>query len=141
MIIYVDTSALVPLLINEPTSEACGELWDSADSITVTRLAYIEAVAALAMAQGMGRISVEEATEGRSILDDLWPVVDVIELDRELMFEAARLAVVHGLRGYEATHCAAAVAVNDAEFVAASGDARLLTAWRAEGVAVRDTNA
>jgi predicted nucleic acid-binding protein len=141
VIIYVDTSALVPLLINEPTSEACGELWDSADSITVTRLAYVEAIAALAMAQGMGRISVEEATEGRSILDDLWPVVDVIELDRELMFEAARLAVVHGLRGYEATHCAAAVAVNDAEFVAASGDARLLTAWRAEGVAVRDTNA
>ena len=141
MIIYVDTSALVPLLINEPTSEACGELWDSADSITVTRLAYIEAVAALAMAQGMGRISMEEATDGRSVLDDLWPVVDVIELDRELMFEAARLAVVHGLRGYEATHCAAAVAVNDAEFVAASGDARLLTAWRAEGVAVRDTNA
>ena len=141
MIIYVDTSALVPLLINEPTSEACGELWDSADSITVTRLAYIEAVAALAMAQGMGRISMEEATDGRSVLDDLWPVVDVIELDRELMFEAARLAVVHGLRGYDATHCAAAVAVNDAEFVAASGDARLLTAWRAEGVAVRDTNA
>jgi len=141
VIIYVDTSALVPLLINEPTSEACGELWDSADSITVTRLAYIEAVAALAMAQGMGRISMEEATDGRSVLDDLWPVVDVIELDRELMFEAARLAVVHGLRGYEATHCAAAVAVNDAEFVAASGDARLLTAWRAEGVAVRDTNA
>jgi predicted nucleic acid-binding protein len=141
VIIYVDTSALVPLLINEPTSEACGELWDSADSITVTRLAYIEAVAALAMAQGMGRISMEEATDGRSVLDDLWPVVDVIELDRELMFEAARLAVVHGLRGYDATHCAAAVAVNDAEFVAASGDARLLTAWRAEGVAVRDTNA
>ena len=141
MIIYVDTSALVPLLINEPTSEACGELWDSADSITVTRLAYIEAVAALAMAQGMGRISMEEATDGRSVLDDLWPVVDVIELDRELMFEAARLAVVHGLRGYHATHCAAAVAVNDAEFVAASGDARLLAAWRAEGVAVRDTNA
>jgi predicted nucleic acid-binding protein len=141
VIIYVDTSALVPLLINEPTSEACGELWDSADSITVTRLACIEAIAALAMAQGMGRISVEEATEGRSILDNLWPVVDVIELDRELMFGAARLAVVHGLRGYEATHCAAAVAVNDAEFVAASGDARLLTAWRAEGVAVRDTNA
>ena len=141
MIIYVDTSALVPLLINEPTSEACGELWDSADSITVTRPAYVEAIAALAMAQGMGRISMEEATDGRSVLDDLWPVVDVIELDRELMFEAARLAVVHGLRGYEATHCAAAVAVNDAEFVAASGDARLLTAWRAEGVAVRDTNA
>ena len=49
MILYVDTSALVPLLIDEPASGACG------------------------------------------------------------------------LRGYDATHCAAAVAANDADFVAASG--------------------
>lgn len=140
MIIYVDTSALVPLLIAEPTSEACGELWDGADEITATRLAYIEAVAALALAGRLGRISEEQGMQGRSVLDDLWSVVDVIELDQGLMSEAARLAVVHGLRGYDATHCAAAVAANDAEFIAASGDTRLLAAWRAEGVVVRDTN-
>jgi predicted nucleic acid-binding protein len=141
VILYVDTSALVPLLINEPASDACGELWDSADSVTGTRLAYIEAVAALAMAARMGRISTGEVNDGRSVLDDLWPVVNVVELDQHLMSEAARLAVAHGLRGNDATHCAAAVAANDAEFVAASGDARLLAAWRAEGIAVRDTNA
>jgi hypothetical protein len=141
VIVYVDTSALVPLLIEEPTSEACGELWDGADSITVTRLAYIEAVAALALAERMGRISEEQASDGHAALDDLWPLVDVIELDPVLMSEAARLAVVHGLRGYDATHCAAAIAVNDAELVAASGDARLIAVWQAEGVAVRDTHA
>lgn len=141
MILYIDTSALVPLLVDEPTSDDCGELWDSADSVTTTRLAYIEAVAALAQAARMGRITVNQVRGARSVLDDLWSVVDVIELDRALMTGAADLAIAHGLRGYDATHCAAAIAANDAELVAASGDSRLLTAWRAEGVAVRDTNA
>jgi uncharacterized protein len=93
------------------------------------------------MAERKGRISPEEVNDGRSVLDELWPVVNVVELGQGLMSEAARLAVAHGLRGYDATHCASAVAANDAEFVAASGDARLLAAWGAEGVAVRDTNA
>jgi predicted nucleic acid-binding protein len=141
VIVYVDTSALVPLLIDEPTSDACGELWDSARSVTTTRLAYIEAAAALALAERMGRLTAREAQDARAVLGGLWPVVDVIELDQDLMSEASRLAVVHGLRGYDPTHCAAAVAANDAELVAASGDSRLLAAWQTEGIAVRDTNA
>ena len=140
MIVYVDTSALVPLLIDEPASEACGQMWDSADSIVSTRLAYIEAVAALAMAGRMGRISPQDVSDGRSVLDDLWTVVDIVELDQGLMSHAAELAVLHGLRGYEATHCAAAVAASDDTTIAASGDRRLLAAWRAEGLAVRDTS-
>lgn len=140
MILYVDTSALVPLLIEEPTSDACGELWDAADSVVITRLAYIEAVAALAAAERMSRISEDQVNEGRLVLDDLWTVADVIELDEELMLMAARLAVGHGLRGYDAAHCAAALSVNDSDLVATSGDTHLLAAWRAEGIAVRDTN-
>lgn len=141
MILYVDTSALVPLLIEEPTSEACGEVWDGADRVTATRLVYIEAIAALAMAERLGRINKEQVRDGWSVLDDLWPAVDVMELDEVLMAAAAELAVAHGLRGYDATHGAAAVAANDAELVVASGDVRLLAALHAEGVAVRDTNA
>ena len=71
----------------------------------------------------------------------LWPVVEIVELGHELMSHAAGLAMTHGLRGYDATHCAAAVAVNDAELIAASGDGRLLEAWHLEGVATRDLNA
>ncbi|MFT3871800.1 MAG: type II toxin-antitoxin system VapC family toxin [Nocardioides sp.] len=141
MILYVDTSALVPLLIDEPASEACGELWDSADRVTGTRLAYVEAVAALAMAERMGRVSKQDVSDGRAVLDDLWPTIDVVELDQDMMSNAASLAVAYSLRGYDATHCAAAVAASDADFVAASGDQRLLAAWRAEGIAVRDTTA
>ena len=141
MILYVDTSALVPLLVDEPTSGECGELWDGADGVTCTRLAYIEAVAALAQAERRGRISALQVRDGRSVLEDLWSVVDVIELDEALMTEAARLAVAHGLRGYDAARCAAAVTANDADLVAVSGDTRLLAAWEAEGVAVVDTSA
>lgn len=141
MILYVDTSALVPLLIDEPTTIACGELWDSADRVTVTRLGYIEAVAALAQAERLGRISATEVRQGQSVLDDLWAVVDVIELDEALSLEAARLAIAHGLRGYDATHCAAAVAASDTELVAVSGDTKLLAAWRTEGLATHDLNA
>jgi len=140
VIIYFDTSALVPLLIDEPTSEVCGELWDGADNVACTRLGYIEAVAAIAMAERIGRISEADATAGRGVLDELWPAFDVIELSGELMSDAARLAFLHGLRGYDATHCAAAIAANDVELVAASGDKRLLAAWQAEGVSVCDTS-
>lgn len=141
MILYVDASALVPLLIDEPSSADCGELWDSADTVTTTRLAYVEAMAALAQGLRLGRISAEGVTGGREVLDDLWSAVNVIEIDGELMRSAADLALTHGLRGYDATHCAAAIAVANDEFVAASGDRRLLDAWRVEGVATWNANA
>ncbi|WP_262852877.1 type II toxin-antitoxin system VapC family toxin [Mumia quercus] len=141
MIVYFDTSALVPLLIEEATSVACGEMWDAADDIVTTRLAYIEAVAALAQAHRLGRIGRSAVAQARALLDELWTASSVLELDRALMSHAASLAVTHGLRGYDATHCAAAIAVDDTALVAVSGDARLLRAWRAEGLAVRDTTA
>ena len=139
MIVYLDTSALVPLLVEEPASDACAELWDAADSIATTRLAYIETAAALAMAVRMGRIDLDAAGQAREVLAQLWPVVDVIEIEERVMVSAADLAARYGLRGYDATHCAAAIAIEDSELVAASGDRHLLAAWRTEGLAVRDT--
>ncbi|MGI8524235.1 MAG: type II toxin-antitoxin system VapC family toxin [Nocardioides sp.] len=140
MILYVDTSALVPLVVHEASSGACGELWDAAERVTTTRLAYIEAAAAFALAQRLGRISPGDAEAARESLQELWTVFDVVEIDEPLMASAARLARTHALRGYDATHCAAAVALNDDQVVAATGDLRLLAAWRAEELAVRDTN-
>lgn len=141
MILYIDTSVLVPLLIEDPASASCGELWDSADAVTTTRLAYVEAVAALAQGIRLGRVSPAGAVEGRAVLDDLWAAINVIEIDSDLMRSAASLAITHGLRGYDATHCAAAIAVNGDELVAATGDRRLHTAWRTEGVMTWNPNA
>jgi predicted nucleic acid-binding protein len=52
---YLDTSAFVPLLIEEPTSAACLEFWNAADAVISTRLLYVESAAALARAERNGR--------------------------------------------------------------------------------------
>jgi uncharacterized protein len=139
LILYVDTSAFVPLLIGEPTSDVCGQLWDGADRVVATRLLYVEAAAAMVMAKRLGRISARQHNQGYASLSELWTEVDVIELDAQLMTSAGEMSHKHALRGYDAVHCAAAATVGDGDLVAAAGDTYLLAAWRAEGIAVIDT--
>lgn len=141
MIVYVNTSAFVPLLFEEPTSQTCGALWDLADRLVTTRLTHVEAAAALATAQRLGRITGREQDAGLERLNELWPEFNVVELDEQLMTTAAQAAMTHGLRGYDSVHFAAAATVNDKYLVAASGDVRLLDAWSAASIAVVDTNA
>lgn len=141
MILYVDTSAFVPLLIEEPTSEICGQLWDHADRLVTTRLTYIETAAALAMAERLGRISATQRVAALQRLRELWTELDIVELDEQLMITASNAAQNHGLRGYDSVHLAAAAAIDDDDLVVAAGDRRLLDAWHDEGVSVIDTNA
>lgn len=141
MILYLDTSAFVPTLIQEPTSQLCGRLWDSADRLVTTRLTHVEAAAALAMAERLGRISAEIHPEARERLAEVWPEFDVVELDDQLMVTAAAAARRHGLRGYDSVHCVAAVGIGGDDVLAASGSRRLLDAWQDEAIAIVDTNA
>jgi predicted nucleic acid-binding protein len=64
--------------------------------------------------------------------------IDVIEVDDGLVRVAADLAHRFGLRVYDAVHCAAAALLDGPDLVAASGDKRLLAAWRELGVATFD---
>ncbi|NLE97420.1 MAG: type II toxin-antitoxin system VapC family toxin [Propionibacterium sp.] len=139
MILYLATFALVPLLVEEAGSRVCGELWDAADQVVTTRLTHVEATAALAMAQRLGRIGAEDLLVARAHLAELWAAMNILELDGRLMVAASEAAVLLGLRGYDAVHYAAAVTLTDESLVAAAGDARLLGAWRDAGVSVVDT--
>lgn len=56
MIGYLDTSAIVALLVAEPGSAACRRFWDDADAVVTCRIAYVEAAAALAQAERTGRL-------------------------------------------------------------------------------------
>lgn len=141
MILYLDTSALVPLLIAEQTSDVCGQLWDRADRVTTARLTYVEVAAALAAAERLGRLTAPQYVASREMLNELWGAVDVVELDARLMLSAADVAARRGLRGYDAVHCAAASGLRGESLVAAAGDTQLLAAWSAEGLAVIDINA
>lgn len=140
MIVYFDTSALVPLLVAEPTSEACRRVWDDADTVVTTRLLYVEASAAMAQALRLQRLDADQHHRCLELLEDLWPQFDVVELDAGLCPAAAQLAHRHALRGYDAVHCAAALSLEDTELVAATGDQALRSAWQQEGITTYDVH-
>lgn len=140
MIVYLDTSAIVPILIAEATSDICREIWQAAARRVCLRLTYIETAAALSMAERRQRITSEEHDRAWANFLAIWPDVDVIDLTEELADSAAQLARNQSLRGFDAAHGAAAAALSDSELVAVTGDTALLAAWRSLGVSVLDTN-
>ncbi len=141
MIAFLDTSAIVPLLIDEPGTAACQHIWESADALVCTQLAFVETAAALARATRLGRMTAVERDSTTDRLEQLWPQLHDMVVDEALVREAAALTTQLPLRGYDAVHCAAALRLAGPGVVAVSGDRELLTAWRTNGLDVIDTHA
>ncbi len=136
MIAYFDTSAIVPLLIQEAGSDAAGQLWDEASRLVSVRLAHVEARAALAQAARTSRISAQNLASARRELQGLVVQLEFVEVDDELVRQAADLAESQALRAYDAVHLAAALEVLDPDLVLVAGDHALLAAAQASGVSV-----
>lgn len=141
MIAYFDTSALVPLFINEPSTDHCTRLWNDASRVVSVRLLYPEARASLARAERMRRVSPAQHAAAIVELDSTVAEVDHIELTADLATSAGALAHTHGLRGYDAVHLAAAIAVADTDFIVVTGDANLAAAATSVGIPVALTTA
>lgn len=139
MIAYFDTSAVIPLIIEEPASTTCERLWNDAGRIVSVRLLYPEARAALAKARRMQRITSEQVDAASAELESILGQVDHIEITAELARTAGELAAAHGLRGYDAVHLAGALAATDEEFVLVTGDTDLGNAATSLGIAVAFT--
>jgi predicted nucleic acid-binding protein len=120
LIAYLDTSALVPLLIEEPASTICARVWDDADDVVSVRIAYVEAAAAVAQARRLGRLRRSVQRKAIALLEETWSQMQIVEVDQVLMHRAGVLAKAQSLRGYDATHWAGAESINDADLVAAS---------------------
>jgi predicted nucleic acid-binding protein len=140
LIVYLDTSALIPIIVDEPSSAACRRIWNDADTIVTSRLTYVETAAALAQSKRLGRLDSAGHRVGLELLDKVWREMAVIDVDQALVLEAAADAERWSLRGYDAVHCASARLVLDVDVVGAAGDQALLTAWRAAGLTTFDTN-
>lgn len=139
MIAYLDTSALIPLIVEEPGSVRAGRVWDVADHVTSVRLLYAEARAALAQAVRLGRLDRGQLRRTVAALDRLYTQLDLIDVDDHVVRRAGVLAEQHALRGYDAVHLAAAERVADEATVLASGDRDLGKAARKLGLSVADT--
>lgn len=136
MIAYFDTSAIVPLLVDEPGTAVAGRIWDGAERLVSVRLACVEARAALAQATRLGRISPQQRRTSKRALEELAAQLDVVEIDDDLVDRAGDLAEQHSLRADDAVHLAAARRVLDQHLVFVAGDRALLAAARAIGISV-----
>jgi predicted nucleic acid-binding protein len=140
VITYFDTSAFVPLLVQEAGSALSKELWDTSDSAVSSHLLYVETAAALARAARLKRLSADNHAAALRLLDALWPEVSVIHTDTSLLERAAVLTYRESLRAYDAVHCASAESVSDRHnLVVASGDKALLAACSRLGMATANT--
>jgi len=139
VIVYFDTSAIIPLIISEPGSPMCERFWNDATQAVSSRLLYVEARAALARARRLGRLTREDLARSVESLDGVVAGIASVETTEGLVRTAGRLAEEEGLRGYDAVHLAAALAVADTDKVFASGDRERLAAATRLGLAVAQT--
>lgn len=135
MIVYFDTSAIVPIVIEEASSSAASRLWDEADRVVSSRLVYAEGRAALAMARRMDRVDDDQLRTAVTDFESLHQQLDIVEITEGLVRDAGSLAQRFSLGGYDAVHLASAQLVHDAEMVLAAGDRNLLQAARELGIA------
>ncbi|MEU4290701.1 type II toxin-antitoxin system VapC family toxin [Kribbella sp. NPDC026596] len=140
MICYFDTSAFVPLVIDEPSSSACRRLWEDADDVMSSQLLYVEAAAALAQAARCNRITAKQEAQALRVVDRLWSELYAAEPTERLIRRAAVLTSSEALRGYDALHCATAEQFNERDLIFASGDRQQLKAGENLGFYVADVN-
>ena len=134
MILYLDTSALVKLYVEEFATAAVAARADRADAVVTARVTYAEARAAFTRHAREGALSVGGLRRVVGTLDAEWPTYNVVEINDPVVRRAGALAERHALRGYDAVQLAAALEVRraggDVEF--ASFDTRLNGAARRE---------
>jgi uncharacterized protein len=139
LIAYFDTSALVPLLVEEPTTPHCDEQWSLADRVVSVRLVEVEARSALAQAARQERLTPRQLRSSVQALALVVSQLDLVAIDDALVKRAGDLAEEQALRAYDAIHVAAALRVADEDLVVIAGDRALLDAASAVGLAVAAT--
>lgn len=137
MKLYLDTSALVKLYVEEEGSVAVREAVVEAETVATSMIAYVEARAAFARRRRERRLS--RSGHDRTIreLEADWEHYVALEVTSGLIRKAAELAEAHALRAYDAVHLASAKLLRERvrePILFAAWDSNLLTAARREGL-------
>ncbi|KAF0106022.1 MAG: hypothetical protein FD147_2612 [Chloroflexi bacterium] len=109
MILYLDTSALVKRYVLEQGSKEVNALIDQADLVGSAMLTSVEMASALTKAVRLNWVKAKDAEKAwQDFLFD-WQAFTRISVTPALVERAAHLAWEFELRGYDATHLAAAL--------------------------------
>jgi uncharacterized protein len=143
---FLDSSAVVKRYVQEAGTAWIRTLAAPATGhfIYLARITEVEVTAALARRRGQPGLSVAQARAALGLFrQDFAQDYRVAEIIVSLLQQAALLADVHSLRGYDAVQLAAALAVRTQvpAIILVSGDGDLNNAAVAEGLPVEDPNA
>jgi predicted nucleic acid-binding protein len=120
---YIDSSALVKLVIPEPESEPLRAELARWERHVSSALARVEVVRACARVDAKARLVAEQVVSA----------LDLIAIDGEVLAEAARLGPAD-LRSLDSIHLASALLLGDALAVAIAYDDPLVEAMSAAGI-------
>jgi uncharacterized protein len=109
VILYLDSSALVKLFVDEAAAERVRDAVAGSRLVVTHAIAYVETCAAFA---GVARERKDESLLPRlwKQLDRQWDGWEIVQVTDTLIRRAADLAGVLGLHGYDSVHLAAAEA-------------------------------
>lgn len=137
MILYLDTSSLLKLYVEEEGTAEVQDRVRAAAAVATSVIAYPEAHAALARRRREGALTRSEFTAALDRFRESWSRLLAILVSVPVATRAGALAVKHGLRGMDAIHLASYVefrARGDAvQFL--SHDGKLMDAAAREGYA------
>lgn len=112
--LFCDPSALMKLYVNEVGSPQMVTLAQSATSIFVTEVTWVEMRAALAQRVRLQSTPLLEADQAPDRLRNEWSQFQRIALDARLCEIAGDMAAAFGLRAYDSVQLAAASQVHKA---------------------------
>src|SRR5215210_4084498 len=138
MILYLDTTALVKLYLDEEDSEAVHEAVEAAEGVATSTVAYAETRAAFARRERFGDLDDEGLRRAVGAFDGDWRSFVRISVSNLVAYRAGEMAERYALRGFDAVHLASAVRLGerfaDERFLAF--DDRFVEAARAASVPV-----
>ncbi|MCL8207482.1 MAG: type II toxin-antitoxin system VapC family toxin [Actinomycetia bacterium] len=139
MLLYLDSSALVKLYVNEPGSDQVHTLVQQASVVATSLIAYPEARAAVARRLREGALTADHALRIKAGLAADWGAFWVIPVRDDIARTAGDLSELYGLRGMEALHLASALWLDrqhEDRVRFAVWDRRLATGAQAAGLLV-----
>jgi Predicted nucleic acid-binding protein, contains PIN domain len=137
LILYLDTSALVKLYVQESASAMVKRLLAACEAVATSAVAYPETRAAFARRLGEARTTAARHRTRLERFNQDWPHYAQVETSPGLIRHAGDVAEVYGLRGFDSIHLASALWLHESTqmpLLFTAFDARLNDAARAAGL-------
>ncbi|MBW2602437.1 MAG: type II toxin-antitoxin system VapC family toxin [Deltaproteobacteria bacterium] len=109
MIVYLDTSSLVKLYVEESESSKVDDLVKSSEVTATSLVAYAEARAAFARRYREKAFTSDEYNRMKEVFNKDWSRYLILSVTEDMIRLAGDLTEKHALRGFDSIHLASAL--------------------------------